>query len=147
MSHDFPDNNIVLYLKTISKQIKPALNLKDSGVYGGSFGIKEVKRVAANAPCAFIALLEIPPNKSTSCTGKTHFISPVVFIITEGKDKSTDAMTLAANAKEWIQGSRFDQDYATTAKDVRAKNMYSDALDQIGINVWALNFSTKIVNT
>lgn len=137
-------SNASIYIKAVAAALKSELGLKSSEIHGGSFNLAEVKSVAVNSPCAFVALLDLPDSVDKTCRHDSSALSPVVFLFTEGRDRNTDIIDLASKAKAFIKGNRFDQDFATAAIDVVAKNLYTKELGELNIGAWVLNFNTTI---
>lgn len=113
-------------------------NVKVSG-HGGRFGSDELKRYGAVAPACLVAILGVSNLQASgsSIVGDVACAALIVTADRPGLLRDLAALGIVTTLVAALPGVDFGLDVSGAAS-VRADNLYSGAVDQLGVALWAI---------
>lgn len=115
--------------------------------HGGRFDLDEIKRLAAKSPSMLVACLGVLSARANSA-GETEAVCKwAAFVLTTDKravPRDVGALTLVAAVLPVIPDNRWEVDGVNVPRNVRADNLFSTALDKIGVALWAVTWDQEI---
>jgi hypothetical protein len=129
-----------------------ALTGVNVGIHGGTFDEAELKRYATLAPAVRVCVVGCGATKIYN-DGRPYI--PVNFAavvvtkdaVTAGAKIERDlaALAMAGAIELTISGNRFGLEGVFRPEDVRARNEYSGAVDQMNIALWQVNWTSGLL--
>lgn len=107
----------------------------------------ELKRMLANAPAAFVAVLGVPEADRNRSGQYELTATVVVFLATAsrpGSPRDAAALTLATALLQIVPTNAWGLADANEPQGIRAENLYSTALDKQGLALWAVTWRQEI---
>ena len=130
----------------IAKHYRTALGHVAVYEHGGTFGLEDLLRYARKPPALIISALGIPTIEVES----TVAVANVVFAgFCVAKDQSRQkrdvgALLLAEAALVETVNQYWNDSASGTPKSANALNMYTAALDKVGIALWAVRWEQRV---
>ena len=134
----------------IADQLALALPaLKHCKPHPGRFDAAELRRVAAQAPALFLAVLQVS-NLTVNSTGiREATLDLGAFIVTKdeaGSPRDSQVLDLSEQILQLLPKQKWAtaQTRSVESTSIRAQNLYSGSLDNLGIALWLVSWQQRI---
>ncbi|SPD73813.1 conserved hypothetical protein [uncultured Desulfobacterium sp.] len=115
--------------------------------HGGRFDLEELKRLAQRSPSMLVACLGVVSARANSA-GETEAVCKwAAFVLTtdkRGVARDVGVLALVAAVLPVIPDNCWGVDGVNSPKNIRADNLFSTALDKIGVALWAITWDQEI---
>lgn len=114
--------------------------------HGGQLTTEELKRISTNAPAVLVACLGVP-NIMLEGGVVTADSQWGAFVVTEDRSRvkrDSRGLLIMESVGITIPNNWWSGTAASTPKNITGRNLYSTALDKLGISLWVLNWSQKV---
>jgi hypothetical protein len=115
--------------------------------HGGRFDLDEIKKTAARSPSARVGCLGLREITFEGAVAKATSIWGVFVVANDqpGTSRDTVALTVVAGIGAVLPDNCWGLDASVDgARQVRADNLFSKALDDNGIALWAITFNHQV---
>lgn len=109
---------------------------------------EEVKRFGAKAPAVLVACVRIPFNDTTPSMPRINACF-AVFVVTADKPqlpRDAGALALVESIQGVVSGNTWGRDDTSEPTSIDARNLYSGAIDRMGVAIWVITFDQLITN-
>lgn len=122
--------------------------------HGGTFDLPEIKRYAAIAPAIGVAVVGCGKGYRYNDGRWAIPVNFAVVVVANDKpaadrksiiQKDTVAMMLATAIELAVQGNRFGLEGVLQPADLTARNEYSGAVDNAGVALWQVNWTSAVL--
>jgi phage gp37-like protein len=118
-------------------------SLRTCEAHGGRFAPEDLKRYATGAPAVLVACLGAVSVEQTAegeADGMLRWAAFVLATDKAGHPRDAGALAVVEALLSRIPGNRFADAANTIPYDLRADNLYSGAVDKLGIALWAITW-------
>jgi hypothetical protein len=114
--------------------------------HGGPITLEELKRVATRAPALVVACLGVPSITREGMQVTTDAAYAVFCVAAKSPSETQGdiALALVSLASLDIPGQRWNQAASGVPQQIAATNLYSSALDKVGLALWAIRWRQKV---
>lgn len=141
--------DLLTFRNTIATRVGVEVaTLKESRTHGGRVSVDEVRRWAMLSPCARTAIVGVP---AAAYEGGQVVLKPLVgvYLVTSGtsqQGRDAGALALVNQLMKVIPGNRWTitDAKAPDTTTIRADNLYTAQIDQLGVALWAVTWRQSI---
>lgn len=120
--------------------------LRDCSAHPGLLSVDDLRRLSLHAPSVRVACLNVPRLERQGPVTVVHARWAVYVVVRGGSTEPRDegALALVTKLCRLVQSNRFGVTGAHTPRGEVADNLYSAALDGIGVALWALTWEQGV---
>lgn len=142
--------SLLSYRDAIVADIKATLKPRTCETHRGQFNdAAEVKRYAVAAPAVLVAITAAPA-KAIGSGVQLMDASVALFVITKDAPKlprDTGALALVEALQLELQDNFFADTASAAPRAISSQNLYSPAVDKLGVALWGVKFQQKVEAT
>lgn len=132
----------------IVDQVKATFpELRECSGHAGRFDLEELKRFLLSAPAVRVAVVSVRNIEGTGTGQARGDADMAAFIVTRDTSKlpkEDAAMAMADSLAPLVVENDWGLAGAGAARDVKAQNLYSAAIDRTGVALWAVSWSQQV---
>lgn len=136
-------------LETVASDLKGRVQgVRECAPHEGRFSLKELKRIAAQAPALYVACLGVPETEDPGTEQTEAQVDLALYVVTRTRP-GTERGALARELVEWLlvylPRARWGLTGVGPAEKLKAENLYSGEIDDNGLALWVITWRQGLV--